>query len=138
MPDTRPYPRARLRFDGTDREPTPDGHETITVRLEWKDRLHVGEATGVQTREGGVRTAALATLRATRAVLDDTGPEFELIGVKALRAFDAFVVIVSVDIRIDDERRRVLGARTCDDHDLVDAAATATLDALNRLLEPYL
>lgn len=111
---------------------------TITVRLEWDGRTHSGEATGVQTREGDVRTSALATLECTASVLDGRGPTFDLIGVKAIRAFDAFVVIVSVDIRINHERRRVIGARTCVDDDLVAAAATATLDALNRLLEQYL
>lgn len=138
MPNPPAHPRARLRFDGTERVPTPDGHETISVRLTWDGRTHVGESTGVQTREGGVRASALATLGATRSVLDGTGPKFELIGVKALRAFDAFVVIVSIDIREEGTRRRVIGARTCETDDLANAAATATLDAINRLLEKYL
>jgi len=130
--------RARIRFAGTDRTPTPDGRETIAVRLEWDGVLHEGEASGVQTREGDVRTASLATLAATRAVLDGAGPSFDLIGVKALRAFDAFVVIVSVDVRVGDDRQKVIGARTGEDDQLVDVSATATLDALNRLLETYL
>jgi len=58
--------------------------------------------------------------------------------VKALRAFDAFVVIVSVDVRVGDDRQKVIGARTGEDDQLVDVSATATLDALNRLLETYL
>jgi len=70
--------RARIRFAGTDRTPTPDGRETIAVRLEWDGVLHEGEASGVQTREGDVRTASLATLAATRAVLDGAGPSFDL------------------------------------------------------------
>ena len=138
MPATPAHPRSRLRFDGADRVPTPDGHQTITVRLVWDGRTHTAESTGVQTREGGVRASALATLDATRSVLDGHGPTFDLIGVKALRAFDAFVVIVSVDVRDEDTRRRVIGARTCETDDLAAAAATATLDALNRLLEKYL
>lgn len=116
----------------------PDGHETISVRLTWDGRTHVSESTGVQTREGGVRASALATLDATRSVLEERGPSFDLIGVKALRAFDAFVVIVSVDVRDENGQRRVIGARTSETDDLVDAAATATLDAINRLLEKYL
>jgi hypothetical protein len=138
MPQPPAHNRARVRFDGTDRTPTPDGHQTIAVRLTWDGRTHEAESTGVQTREGGVRASALATLDATRSVLHGRGPSFELIGVKALRAFDAFVVIVSVDIREKDVRRRVIGARTCETDDLADAAATATLDAINRLLEKYL
>ncbi len=138
MQESQAHPHTRLRFDGSERESKPDGHETITVRLTWDGRTHRAEATGVQTREGGVRTTALATLEATRSVLARDEPSFDLIGVKALRAFDAFVVIVSVDIREKGKRRRVIGARTCETDDLVDAAATATLDAINRLLEKYL
>jgi len=130
--------RGRLRFDGAIRTPTPDGHETITVRLEWQDTVHSGEAHGVQTREGDIRTASLATLEATRSVLGNDGPSLDLIGVKATRAFDAFVVIVSIDVRDAGDRRRVLGAQACVDDDLVRSSSIATLDALNRLLEKHL
>jgi len=131
-------PRGRLRFDGVARTPTQDGHETIRVGLEWNGAQHAGESMGVQTREGDIRTAAMATLEATRAVLGDEGPDLDLIGVKAVRAFDAFVVIVSVDIRSEGDRQRVLGAQACTDSNLVRSSAIATLDALNRLLERYL
>jgi len=138
MSDSPRYPGARIRFDGAVRAPTPDGHETIAIRLGWGGVLHEGEASGVQTREGNIRTAALATLAATRKVLDGAGPDLDLIGVKALRAFDSFVVIVSVDGKEGDTRQKVIGARTGEEPRLIDAAATATLDALNRLLEPHL
>jgi len=138
MSDSSPHNGTRIRFDGAVRTPTPDGRETITVHLTWDGELHEGEASGVQTREGDIRTSALATLAATRKVLAGDGPELDLIGVKALRAFDAFVVIVSVDVRDADTRRKVIGARTGAEPTLIDAAATATLDALNRLLETYL
>lgn len=138
MPDPPRTPTARLRFDGAERTPTPDGRETIVVRLGWDGVVHEGEASGLQTREGDIRTAALATLSATRSVLAGDGPTLDLIGVKALRAFDAFVVIVSVDVRDGDTRRKLIGARTGQEPHLIDAAATATLDALNRLLETYL
>jgi hypothetical protein len=139
MSTTTETQRGRLRFDGVECTPTPDGYGTISVRLEWDGVCHEGEARGVQTREGDIRTAALATLEATRAVLGEKGPKFDLIGVKGTRAFDAWVVIASVDAREGDEvQRRLLGAKTCDDDDLVRASVIATLDALNRLLEKYL
>jgi len=138
MSSSPPSARGRLRFEGATRTPTQDGHETIHIRLEWNGTVHTGESRGVQTREGDVRTAALATLDATHTVLGESSPDFELIGVKATRAFDAFVVIVSVDIRSEGDRQRVLGAQACTDDDLVRASAVATLDALNRLLEKHL
>ena len=130
--------RGRLRFEGATGTPTQDGHETIEVHLEWDGTQYTGESHGVQTREGDIRTASLATLHATREVLGKDAPTFELIGVKAVRAFDAFVVIVSVDIQMEDDRRRVIGAQACTDDDLVRSSAIATLDALNRVLESYL
>lgn len=138
MTTTTDAQRGRLRFEGVESTPEPDGYGTIAVRLEWDGVSHEGEARGVKTREGDIRTAALATLEATRAVLGNDAPKLDLIGVKGTRAFDAWVVIASIDAREDDERRRLLGAKTCDDDDLVRASVIATLDALNRLLEKYL
>ncbi|MDT8369440.1 MAG: hypothetical protein RQ745_09560 [Longimicrobiales bacterium] len=132
------YARGRLRFDGAERSTTPDGRETIVVRLEWRDVPHTGAAHGVQTREGDIRTAASATLSAAQSVLGEGGPTLELVGVKATRAFDAWVVVASAVIRDGDTHFKVLGAKACEDGDLVRASSIAILDALNRILERYL
>ncbi len=132
--------RRRLRFEEARREESQDGHDTIVVCLEWAGERHSGEAKGVHTREGELRTSAAATLIATRAILGDDAPNLDLLGIKAVRAFDGWVVIASVALTPDDggDTVRLLGARTSEDGDLIRAAAVATLDALNRVLERYL
>jgi len=140
MPRPAPVQRHRLRFERAEREAARDGHDTIAVTLEWENRPYRGEASGVHTREGELRTSASATLAATREILGEGGPRLELLGIKAVRAFDGWVVIASIELRTDADpvRLRLLGARTCEDDDLIRAAAIATLDALNRVLERWL
>ena len=61
--------------------------------------------------------------------------EAELVGVKAVRAFDAWVVIASVRATAQGRDYRLIGAKACDEDDLTRGAAIAVLDALNRVLE---
>lgn len=130
-------PRLRLRFDRVDFEIFPDGRCSVAVSLEWSGRLYRGEAEGLGPLQGRLRTAALATLRATAAasghVLD-----FDLTGIKTVRAFDTMVVIAAVQAEVEGRHYRLLGAKTSpDQEELVETAARAVLDALNRVFEKY-
>jgi hypothetical protein len=61
------------------------------------------------------------------------GAGFELLGVKAVRAFDATVVIVSLTVSTNGSAQRVVGSYLTDD-DLARGAALAVLHATNRIL----
>jgi hypothetical protein len=60
------------------------------------------------------------------------GMTFELLGVKAVRAFDATVVIVSLSTNAEGDQRVVGSVLTEDDP--ARAAALAVLNATNRIL----
>lgn len=130
--------RSRLRFDQFRLERFPDGRCCARVRLGWTlGRTFEGEWEGTQTLEGEVRAAAHAALP---AVSQATGGRlvFELRGVKAFRAFDSWLVIVSLEGRSDSETRRLLGSYPCPDDNTARGAVIAVLDATNRMVEPYL
>ena len=115
MTENNETPRGRLRFMGLEFLP--------------------GGASGVATREGDLRMGANASLATIRALAGDA-VEAELVGVKAVRAFDAWVVIASVRAQALGRDYRLLGAKAVDDQaDLTRGAAIAVLDSLNRVLE---
>src|SRR5438876_423101 len=69
------------------------------VVLTWSDgRQFTGESDGVISQAGELRCCAEATVRALERVVQPK-MGFELLGVKAVRAFDAIVVIVSLSAR---------------------------------------
>jgi hypothetical protein len=129
--------RERLRFEDFVHETFQDGRTRVSVVLEWRDQRHPGEATGVETREGAVRTAAQAALRAASAA---TGGRFEaeLVGIKAVRAFDAWIVITSLRARTPGQNYRLLGSSEAPGDDTARGAVLSILDAVNRVLEPYM
>ena len=84
--------RERLRFVDFKFSRTPQGACNAEVELEWLDGARVqGKATGTSSELGDLRCAAEAAIdaieRFSAGVL-----ELELLGVKALRAFDANIV----------------------------------------------
>lgn len=130
-------PRLRLRFDRVDFEIYPDGRCTVTVALEWGGEVYRGEAEGLGPLQGRLRTAALATLRATSSASGDV-LELGLTGIKTVRAFDTMVVIAAVQVDVEGRHYRLLGAKTSPDEEaLVETAARAVLDAINRVFEKY-
>ena len=58
---------------------------------------------------------------------------FELLGVKAVRAFDATVVIVSLAVQGEGRAHRVVGSYLTE-NDTARGAALAVLNATNRIL----
>ncbi len=111
------------------------------MQTEWtRGRLFEGEAEGILTLEGELRTAAAATVQAAASA---TGGRLvlELKGVKALRVFDAWMVVALLGARSarhKQEGLRLLGAYPCLDQDKARGAVMAVLDAVNRVLERYL
>jgi hypothetical protein len=125
--------RERLRFSSFTFKRSPSAFCIAEVELEWIDgERHNGRAEGVTSPYSDLRLASEATLRAIAAFAHGE-IAFELIGVKALRAFDANVVIVSVLARQAGGDRRLLGCHLADE-DSLRSAVLATLQATNRVI----
>ena len=123
----------RLRFSEYDFRRLPNGRCRARVVLGLSDgRRFAGESEGVTSQTGELRCSAAAAVQALEhAVIGDIG--FELLGVKAVRAFDATVVIVSLSARTGAEASRLVGSYLTD-ADPSRGAALAVLNATNRLL----
>jgi hypothetical protein len=96
--------------------------------------VFLGEAEGTQTLEGELRAGAqAAVVAATKAA--DGKLALSLRGVKAVRAFDSWIIVVSVGCRGEVENRRLIGAYPSEERDMARGAALAVMDATNRVLE---
>lgn len=127
--------RTRLRFRAVEHDDYPDGRCRIRVVLDWTDdRTFVGEASGTQTTQGWLRTSAQATLQAAEASTGG-GLTLTLAGIKAVRAFDGWVVIAGVRARSEERSWSLLGAQASRDDEFRSAAVRSVLDAINRVLE---
>src|SRR6185369_12628728 len=121
-----------LRFVGFKLDRLPSGECRARVTLAWPDGPRFeGEARGLTSQAGELRCAAQAALQALAQAVRD--PAFELVGVKAIRAFDATVVIVSLGLPGHSEGPRVVGSYLTEG-DGPRGAALAVLNATNRLL----
>ncbi len=109
----------------------PDGRCRAQVEL-----TRSGGGNFVGTREGkgtetvALRCAAQASVDAIQQAVE-SGRSFELVGVKAVHAFDSLIVIVSVGVTDQDGRRRFVGTYVADQGP-ERAAAVAVLNATNR------
>lgn len=129
--------RERLRFTNFRFVRTPSGLCTAEVELEWLDGVTVvGKASGQSSPMGDLRIAAEAALHALES-FSGGALEFELAGIKALRAFDANIVIVALGLRKGEGPRRLLGSFLAE-RDPVRAAVIAVLNATNRLLGNFI
>jgi hypothetical protein len=124
--------RGRLRFTDFQFRRASDGRCTAEVELEWSEGQKVrGTSSGQSSPTVDLRVAAEATLRAIEA-FSEGRMAFDLIGAKSVRAFDANVVIVSVENRREGPRR-LLGSALVED-DPRRGAVLAILGATNRVL----
>jgi hypothetical protein len=85
---------------------------------------------------GDLRVAAEAALHALENFAGGA-LAFELAGIKALRAFDANIVIVAVGLRKGEGPTRLLGSYLAE-QDPVRAAVVAVLNATNRILGNFI
>jgi len=131
--------RARLKFDTLEHVTMPDGSGRVSVRLERAGDFYEGTVACLETQQGVIKAASQAALQATLAStgeVSESGVSLEVVGVKAVRAFDGWVVVTRVNGSADDETCRLLGAAPCEvEDDLTEAAVKAVLDASNRVLE---
>ena len=126
-------PDRRVRFLEFSFEKLPDARCRANVVLERPEGdTYQGKADGMATQAGELRCAAEATANALQEVAGDT-LRFELLGVKAVKAFDSSVVIVSLSMRKTGPATRLVGSCLVDD-DLPRGAARAVLSATNRML----
>lgn len=124
--------RERPRFTDFSFERLPNGRCRASVTLGWKDSEPVsGRADGVASPSGNLRCAAEACIHALAQGVP--GLQFELLGVKAVRVFDANVIIVSLGRR-DGPGERLVGSYLAGPDDIVRGAALAVLHATNRLV----
>ncbi len=130
--------RGRLKFLDFELTRFPNGQCRARVRVDWTEgRSYSGEAEGNQTLEGEIRAAAEAALKAVTGATD-RGIDLELRGAKALRVFDAWLVVVMVRARVGQQAAQLLGAIPCPDDDTARGAVLAVLDATNRILSRHL
>ncbi len=126
----------RLRFEDFTFQRLATGRCQARVVLSWSDgRQFVGESEGVISQAGELRCSASAAVRALERV---SQPKlgFEVLGVKAVRAFDATVVIVSLSAKTGASTSRLVGSYLTET-DPARGAALAVLNATNRLLGNY-
>ena len=123
----------RLRFAEFTLDRLPNGRCRARVGLTWKEsEQFTGEGEGLASQAGELRCAAQACVSALcEAVKGDM--VFELLGVKAVRAFDATVVIVSLAVQGEGSGHRVVGSYLTE-NDAARGAALAVLNATNRIL----
>lgn len=123
----------RLRFQDFEFQRLASGRCRARVVLSWADGRHfAGESEGVISQAGELRCCAEATVRALERVVQPR-MGFELLGVKAVRAFDSTVVIVSLSARQESRASRLVGAYLAE-ADAARGAALAVLNATNRIL----
>jgi hypothetical protein len=128
--------RERLRFTDFRFQRTTDGRCTAEVELEWLDGVKVcGTASGQSSATVDLRVAADAALRAIERFSDNV-LQFELVGVKSIRAFDANVIIVSIANK-GTGPARLLGSCLVE-NDPVRGAVVAVLSATNRMLGNFI
>jgi len=129
--------RERLRFTDFRFIRTPSGQCTAEAELEWVDGVRVvGKSGGQSSEMGDLRIGAEAALRALES-FSGGALQFELIGVRLVRAFDANVVIVSVGVLRGEGPRKLLGCYLAE-NDPVRGSVVAVLNATNRVLGNFI
>lgn len=131
--------RSRVKFENLDHVTMPDGSGRVSVRLEWGGESFDGTVPCLETQQGVLKAASKAALIATLASTEIVGTaplELEVVGVKAVRAFDGWVVVTRVNGSAGSDVYRLLGAAPCEaESDLPAAAVKAVLNACNRVME---
>ncbi len=130
-PDDIDASHERVRFRGAEVERAPGSEIRVRVRLGDGSDVYVGRERGTGSGVVELRLAVKATLSALEKAVPD-GPRLQMAGVKSVHAFDADAVLVS--LRVDGPDGKSLLGCVPVGASLGRAAATATLDAANRIL----
>ena len=97
-----------------------------------EDATWQGEAEGLASQAGELRTAADASVAALTKFINGAAT-LELLGVKAVKAFDNNVIIVSMAYSENGRSQRLVGCFLAET-DSARGAALAVLNATNRVL----
>ena len=127
-------PQRRVRFVRAALE-HPPGRAVATVALEWEGKLFEDRQEGESGAPLELRLVALTAIRVVEAVIGGA-MRFHLVGIKALRAFDADVVVAL--LRTEQGGRAPLIGATIAGESPARAATLAVLNATNRVLGNYL
>jgi len=131
-PSSPATPRERPRFNRFRMERLANGRCRAQVTLVWQEQGRFqGDAEGVSSPSGELRCAAQACLNALAQGVPQAA--FEILGVKAIRAFDANVVIASLAVRGTSVGPRLVGSYLAGEN-LARGAALAVLNAANRVV----
>ena len=123
----------RLKFSGFDFDRSADAKCRARVVLSRADGAEfTGRAEGVASPAGELRCAAAAALDAIVQAAASQAT-FELLGVKAVRAFDQNVVIVSIAFQEPGRALRLVGSHITETNP-PRGAALAVLNATNRFM----
>ena len=127
--------RERLRFESFALDEFQNGRCAARVQFGWeRGTIYTGEAEGIRTMEGELRAAAHATIQALGAATSGS-LQLELVGVKAVRVFDTWVIIAAARGEHDGEALRLTGSFTCEEEEEVARGAVmALMNATNRVL----
>lgn len=126
MPD-----RLTFKEFALDRLPGSRCRSRVVLSL-MEDATWEGEAEGLASQAGELRTAADAAVAALTKFIHGVAT-LELLGVKAVKAFDNNVVIVSMAYSENGKSQRLVGCFLAE-ADAARGAALAVLNATNRVL----
>jgi hypothetical protein len=133
MSPANQFGEERLRFAEFNLDRLPNGRCRARVCLTWRNtEKFTGESEGLSSQSGELRCAAQACVNALEDAVRGS-LHFELFGVKAVRAFDSTVIIVSLATRTDNSGHRIVGSYLTEE-DTARGAALAVLNATNRIL----
>ena len=124
----------RLRFTEFEMHRLPNGRCRARVVLSRHDEQEfTGESEGLTSQAGELRCAAESCVTALNRAVEGKY-HFDLLGVKAVRAFDSHVVIVSLALPGQMAGQRLVGCYLSADPDASRGAALAVLNATNRII----
>lgn len=128
-------PQRRIRFVRAELEHPAPGRAVATVALEWAGRRFEERQEGESGSAVELRLVALTAMRVVEAVIGGA-VGFHLVGIKAVRAFDADLVVTL--LRTEQGERVPLIGATVAGESPARAAALAVLNATNRVLGNFL
>lgn len=126
----------RVKFSSFEFARFHKGRCRASVGLEQPDGVLIEEsveAFAAAETTSELRCSAQATLEALSKTVGDACT-FELLGVKAIKAFDTTVIIVALTVRYEDQVRRLVGSYLAEENP-EKGAALAVLNATNRFLD---
>ena len=130
----RTPPSGRLEFVSLELVEHEQSESVILVTLRsGGDRTVSGESAS-RTARTPLRGAALAATEAVNSAVAGSGTRFEVKGVRAVMAFEATVVVVTLEMPTASGARHLVGS-CCAENDVPRGAALAVLNATNRYVE---